>query len=221
MQLNVEAWESRKAGELSNAEFDLALYVAFECDFRTGRLIKTLAEIEAGLGWNVTRQTMARRLARVRNAGFVVYDVTPRQHEAYVIQPTARLLKAGRLATQACTRRAPGIESDAPGDAPGEGELRASDDEALPLSGTEAMQQPMHQPPIREEKRRSTQTAPEFPRARRSEPARPLIGDDGYGALLAAALSNGHAMESEARTALAAHEFVRKVDRRYEPAVAA
>jgi hypothetical protein len=210
VQINLEAWEARRRGDLTAPEWELALYIAFETDFRTGRLVRTLAGIQADLGWNVARSTMTRRLASVRDAGFVAYEVTERQKDAYLIQPTSQLLRAGKLASVSVAlgppRGATENLKDATDDAAVHAASEASGEEALPVSNPEPMQQPMQQPPIREEKRPSTPTAPEFPTTTKREPQ---LGEDGYGAHLAEALSNGHATKLEVEQALAAHEFVR------------
>lgn len=145
-QINLDVWEARKSGELSNAEFELALYVAFETDFRTGRLTKTVAAVQADLEWeNVTPRTVRRRLERVRETGFIAYEVTPRQRQAYVIQPTTRLLKAGRLAREwnersarACPSGVLDASSDVLVDVQVEAGIEASDQASLPVAAAVA-----------------------------------------------------------------------------------
>ena len=168
VQINLELWDAWRIGEVSTEERDLGLYVAFESDFRTGQVTRTLSEIGSGMRWTVSSDTVSRRLNALREAGFVAYDVTPRQRRAYVIRPTERLLRAGRLAQKQAgngtTTADRGVTDAVVTAAP-----TTADDSAQPASENSppaAATTASEEVPIREEKRRdlSTQTAPQDPR---------------------------------------------------------
>lgn len=159
VQLNLELWEAWRTGEISTEERDLGLYVGFETDFRTGTLTRTLSAMGSELRWGCSTDTVSRRLAKLREAGFVAYEVTRGQRRAYVIQPTARLLRAGRLAHDyRTTSAATGVTVAEVTAAPTSAE--EASEAASQGRFTSAATSASEKAPIREEKRRSTQTAP-------------------------------------------------------------
>jgi hypothetical protein len=105
VQLNLDVWTAWQTGTLTTEERDLALYVAFEADFRTGLVSTTLDELATGLRWKVARTTTARRLANVVREGFLEARLYGRRpHQRHVLAPTSRLLRTSHLTRENATR---------------------------------------------------------------------------------------------------------------------
>lgn len=92
VQINLGFHEARQRGDISGGSYCLGLHLACEANYFTKRVTTPITRLIDDLEWDCVPETVRRRLAELREHGFVEYDVRAGQRRGYAITVTSKLV---------------------------------------------------------------------------------------------------------------------------------